>query len=35
VCDAVLAAYTAWLYAEGRAEALGWPDEAQIVVPKG
>ncbi|MBM3949000.1 MAG: DUF429 domain-containing protein [SAR202 cluster bacterium] len=33
-CDAALAGYTAALYAQGRVEALGWPDEAQIAVPR-
>ncbi len=31
--DAVLAAYTCYLYAQGQAELLGGPDEGQICVP--
>lgn len=32
-CDAILAAYTAWLFYHGRAEALGNPVEGRIVIP--
>ncbi len=33
LCDAILAAYTAWLFYHGQAEALGNPTEGQIVIP--
>ncbi len=34
LCDALVAAYTTYLHGQGRTEALGDPDEAQIVVPR-
>ncbi len=33
LCDALLAAYTAWLFYHGQAEAIGNPVEGQIVIP--
>ena len=33
LCDALLAAYTAYLYKQGRTEALGLEEEGRIVVP--
>jgi len=33
LCDAILAAYTAWLFYHGQAEAIGNPVEGQIVIP--
>jgi predicted nuclease with RNAse H fold len=35
LCDALLAAYTAHLYAEGDAEIIGDPEEGVICIPKG
>ena len=34
LCDALLAAYTAYLHGCGRTESLGWEAEVKIVVPK-
>ena len=34
LCDALAAAYTTYLHAQGRTETLGDPDEAQIIVPR-
>ena len=33
-CDAILAAYTAWLYCNDQTDALGIPEEGHIIVPK-
>ncbi len=33
-CDAILAAYTGWLYCNGQTDALGIPEEGHIIVPK-
>ena len=33
-CDAILAAYTAWLYCNDQTDALGNPVEGHIIVPK-
>ncbi len=35
LCDALLAAYTAYLYAKGEIEGLGDPEEGVIFIPKG
>jgi predicted nuclease with RNAse H fold len=32
--DAIVAAYTGYLYSRGETEALGWPDEGQIHIPR-
>ena len=34
LCDALLAAYTGYLYIEGKTESLGFEDESPIVIPK-
>lgn len=34
LCDAVLAAYTAYLYHQGKTEAVGNPEEGLIFIPK-
>ena len=33
-CDAILAAYTGWLYCNGRTDSLGIPEEGHMIVPK-
>ncbi len=33
-CDALLAAYTGWLYCNDQTDALGIPEEGHIIVPK-
>ncbi len=33
-CDAILAAYTAWLHCNDQTDALGIPEEGHIIVPK-
>ncbi len=35
LCDAILAAYTAYLYHQGSADAIGDPEEGVIIIPSG